>query len=458
LGEVFKPSSFAALTTAVGLASLTLSDVPQVRVFGLLGAVGIGLVYGLTFGPGLAVLKLVSDRCPGRPAASRGDWVGGLDTGWLHALARRRRTLILSVALFLGIVGTFGLLRLRTDVRAVEFLSPSSPTRRAIEQVDAQYGGINVVQLEIDSGRPNGINTLPFLRYLESVERFAGAQPGVSASYSYAQLLAMMNQIWEQGRPGSLQLPANPLLLGTFTMALRTYPLPFLAALADTTGQTAHLIVRTRDMPADEYLAVVRSIQEFAEANRPDGVSVSAAAGIHSILEADRRILRSQARSVAATVLLMGMLLAWLWRSVRLAVVSLVSNVLPVVCVLAAAAVAAIPLNSITIMVAAICLGIAVDDSVHFLTHWREERRRGCEINEALRRTLAVKARPITCSSLILIGVFLIFAMSSFPPVVHFGLMAAGAFVLALLSVLLLLPALCAVAVSRRGVGSSSGG
>jgi uncharacterized protein len=101
--------------------------------------------------------------------------------------------------------------------------------------------------------------------------------------------------------------------------------------------------------------------------------------------------------------------------------------------------------------VAAIGLGIAVDDSVHFLTHWREECRHGCEINEALRRTLAVKARPITCSSLILIGVFLIFAMSSFPPVVHFGLMAAGAFVLALVSVLLLLPALCVSETRNRG-------
>jgi uncharacterized protein len=444
LSEVFKPSTFAALTTAIGLGSLTLSEVPQVRAFGLLGAAGIALVYGLTFGPGVALMQLglggqaqsISHRQPGR-------WGQQLDSAHLYDWIRVRRTWILTVAFVFGLAALLGLPRLRTDVRAVEFLNPSSPTRRAMELIDAQYGGINVVQLDIDSGRANGINSLPFLHYLESIEEFAEAQPGVTAIYSYSQLLAMMNQIWEQERPGSLRLPSNPLLLRTFTIALRAAPLPFLAALSDPEGRVAYLIVRTQDMPADIYLAMLESIRDFAHQQRPSGVEVSAARGIHSILEADRRILRSQFRSAGTTLALMGLLLACLWRSPRLAFLSLASNLLPVLCVLAVAALVQISLNSITIMVAAIGLGIAVDDSVHFLTHWREEQRQGLEAGAALRRTLAVKARPITCSSLILIGVFLIFWLSSFPPIVHFGLMAAGIFLLALLSVLLLLPAIC---------------
>jgi uncharacterized protein len=93
-------------------------------------------------------------------------------------------------------------------------------------------------------------------------------------------------------------------------------------------------------------------------------------------------------------------------------------------------------------MVAAVCLGIAVDDSVHFITHWRDERQRGADPRQALRRTLDAKARPILCSSLVLIGVFLIFGLSSFPPVVDFGWLAAGSFSGALISVLVGLPVL----------------
>jgi uncharacterized protein len=444
LREVFKPSTFAALTTAVGLGSLTLSEVPQVRAFGVIGAVGIGLVYLLTFGPGLALLKLAMARQP-PPAFDAKPWPrlqwfhGGHLYGWIEA----RRGWIVGVALLLGLAALAGLPHLRTDVRAIEFLDPSSPTRQAVELIDGQYGGINVVQLEVDSGRPGGINALPFLAYLETIERYAEMQPGVSAVYSYAQLLAMMNQVWEQEQPGSLRLPSNPLLLGTFTVALRASQLPFLAALSDPESRVANLIVRTRDMPAEEYLALLEQIRDFAQQQSPPGVEVSAARGIHSVLEADRRILRSQFRSAGTTVAVMGLMLAWLWRSPRLAFLSLASNALPVVGVLAAASLAQVSLNSITIMVAAIGLGIAVDDSVHFLTHWREEQRLGHDAATALRRTLAVKTRPITCSSLILVGVFSIFWLSSFPPVVHFGLMAAAIFLLALLSVLLLLPAIC---------------
>jgi predicted RND superfamily exporter protein len=87
-------------------------------------------------------------------------------------------------------------------------------------------------------------------------------------------------------------------------------------------------------------------------------------------------------------------------------------------------------------MVAAISLGIAEDDSVHFLTHWREARRAGCSTEAALAESIRVKARPIISSSLVLLGVFLVFQLSSFPPVKDFGLLAAGAFAAALVAVL----------------------
>jgi hypothetical protein len=160
----------------------------------------------------------------------------------------------------------------------------------------------------------------------------------VTAVYSYAQLLAMLNQIWEGDRADSFRLPTNPILLGTFTLALRTYPLPFLATLMDAQSRTAYLIVRSRDMPADRYLELLARIVDRAKATRPPEVTISAAQGIHSVLEADRRILRSQVKSAGSTLALMGVVLALLWRSARLAALSLLINVLPVAAVLALAA------------------------------------------------------------------------------------------------------------------------
>lgn len=180
----------------------------------------------------------------------------------------------------------------------------------------------------------------------------------------------------------------------------------------------------------------------YAGDNRPPGVTVSAREGIHSILEADRKIMDAQLGSVALTVGVVGLTLALLWRSVWLAGLALAVNAVPVGLAVALAGFADLPLNSVTVMVAAIALSVAVDDSVHFITWWRDERGRTGDPMAALRSAFLVKGPPILCTSLVLAAVFALFMVFSFPPVRHFGLLCSAAFVGALLSTLAFLPAL----------------
>jgi uncharacterized protein len=456
LGEVFKSCAFAAITTLFGLGSLLLSDVRQIREFGLMGSMGMGLIFFMTFGPGLAFAQWVArfltvfpaagkEREPETASAPDRGPAGRKPADWAGRLTRfvqRRSRAIVTGAAVAAAVAVVGIGRIRTDIRALEFLNRESPTRQAMETLDRTYGGINVVQIEFDSGEKNGINEGKFLHYLERVQNYVQSQPEVSGVYSYAQLLAMMNQIWEGDKPEALKVPENALLKNLFVLALTTGNYPFLTALADRSFRTAYLVMRTQDMPARRYLKLLRDVVNYANASKPDQVTVSASRGLHSILEADRTIVRSQVRTAGVTVALIGLVLAVLWRSLRLALFALLTNVIPVALVMGAAGFADVPLNSITVMVAAVALGIAVDDSVHFITHWREERAWGAGSSEALSRTLEVKGRPIIATSAALVAIFSLFALSSFPPVVHFGVLCAVAFSGALLAVLVLLPAL----------------
>jgi predicted RND superfamily exporter protein len=130
-----------------------------------------------------------------------------------------------------------------------------------------------------------------------------------------------------------------------------------------------------------------------------------------------------------------------IWRSLPLALVALFINALPVGLVVALQGFAGVPLNAITIMVAAVAFGIAVDDTIHFITHWRMARERGLDSEAALKDTLEVKGRPIVCTTLILAGILCVFGFSSFPPVVHFGFLLAAGLAGALVAALGLLPA-----------------
>ncbi len=440
LADVQQPAFYAVLTSVLGLLSLTTGSVPQMRDFGWLGAAGLALAWGVTFGPGLALLQCWGGSLGGRPACgvvperrrTSGRW-----TAWVRA---HRRAVGVGVGL-VAALAVAGVMQLRTDIRMTEMLAPSSPTRQALEELDTVYGGINVVPIEFDTGVTNGVNRPGFLRYLERVHCAAAARPEPTAVYSYAQLLALVNQIWEGGAPGALRLPENPLLLGLFTSALRAYEFPLLEALASPDFRTAQLVLRTRHLPAQEYLGMIRAVLAEAERDRPPEVSVSAARGLHDILEADRRLLRSQTRSAAVAAGTLGLTLALLWRSVRLAVVALVINALPVALVLAGAAWAGVPLNSITVMVGALALGVAVDDTVHLLTHWQMSRRRGHSPSAAVRAALEVKGPPIFWTTVILVAVLALVAGASFPPVMQFGLLLSGALLAALVMVLMALPA-----------------
>lgn len=444
LAEVLLPSWFAVLTTMAGFLSLLASEVRLVRETGLLGAAGVALAFAVTFGPGLAILGLLARRSPGTSTATASP---GSELS--SSLFFRPRPILLgATALVALLFAGIGLTRLRCDVRPAEFLNRRSPTRQALALLNTHYGGVNVVQIEIDTGQAGGVQSLPFLEYLQSVERFATTQPEVSGAHSYAQLLALMNQLWEGQAPGAFRLPDSAWTLQLFTLALKAYPSPFLTALADDSARKAFLIVRTPDQPARHYLEVLQRIVDFARTNAPAGVEVNAAQGLHTILEADRRIFRSLTRTAGLSVLSILVALVVLWRSVRLALLALAVNLFAVVLVLGLAGWAAIPLNSVTLMIVAITLGVAVDSSVHFLTRWRAERRDGADVERALWRTLQVKARPIVSAASVLLAVFLLFGFSSFPPVVDFGWLAAGTFAAALLGVLFLLPGL----LSRRGM------
>ena len=445
LAWALKSCSFAALTTIAGLLSLAFCEVRQVSAFGIAGAAGIALAFCWTFGPGLAVLdlgqrlvaRLARDSKP--PSAP-----GGVDAffeRWGGMVGANRGKIVVVGLIGVALAGA-GLSRIRTDIRVAEFLDESSPTRMALKEFDEVYGGINVAQFKIDSGAVNGVNLLPFLAYVEKVQAFADTEPGVSGTYSYAQLMAMMNQIWEQEKEGSLALPKNPLTLGMFALALKAQHFPFLSALTDEDFRTATVIVRTRDMRSTEYLELLERIVAFAEDNRPPGVRVSAKEGIHSILAADRQIMDAQLGSVGLTVGVVGLTLTLLWRSVWLAGMALAVNAIPVGLAVALAGFADLPLNSVTVMVAAIALSVAVDDSVHFITWWREERSRTGDPVAALRSAFQVKGPPVLCTSLILAAVFGAFLFFSFPPVRHFGLLCSAAFVGAALSTLAFLPAL----------------
>ena len=445
LSEVFLPSLFASITTAVGLLSLAVSEVSHLKNFGIAGAIGVTVIFAWNFGPGLSFLRLGCRIWPSAIRLITKNMNSGKTStlscwSFQACLIRRWQTLVVSVILLLS--AFFASTHLNIDIRAVQFLAPDSPTREMAEMMDARMGGINIVQLDFDSGKPNGINRVDFLRRMQSVQDFAENTKRFSSTYSYASLMAILNGIWEGGDSGDLTLPSNPLTLGLFVIALKATKYPFLQALSDESQQTAHLVLRTIDLPSAEFVRLLESVEQFANKTMPEDVTVSAEAGLHTILQADRKIVQAQLNSLGITLFMMIAAMMLLWRSVKFAIAALSITLVPLAVLAILAAFNEVPLNSITVMIAALVLGIGIDDAVHLVTHWLQLRKKGVDPITAMGKSLEAKGPAILCTSLILIGFSVALVWMSFPPVQDFGWLSAIAYGATLLAVLWGLPSL----------------
>lgn len=441
--NVFKPSLVAATTTGVGLLSLATCEIGVVREFGILGAQAIALSFVIAFGPFVALLKLLHHhKIPLVEPARETDGVWERIGYWAFAI-RSTKGVCVAIALVLFAVAIPGLLRLRTDARAIEFLDTDSPSRGAAERVDQRLGGVNLFELRVTATDGGDLRAPGKLAFMDSVRRHAQGVEGVEAVYDYSQILALMNHIWNGEAEGSYALPDNPLTLGLFMTLVETQGFPFLKYVRSDDYRAASILIRTASMPASDYLALLEDIVCHAERQTPAGVEVKGQKGLHTVLEADRRIVRSQLKSLAVAAVAMFVSLLVFWRSPRYALLALLSAMVPLVVVLGIAGYCGVALNSITIMAASVALGVSVDDAAHLLTYYRRLRRtRGNGVGGAMRHSLEAKGIPIVTTSVILVLLLSLFAFSSFPPIVHFGALAAGSLLLALASVLLLLPAM----------------
>ena len=430
--QIWKSCLFASLTTAVGLVSILVSGLSYAREFGLIGAAGVLSGLFLVFGPGISLLRITHWGYRGQVREPATGLVSEI------TLIRKQKRLILLLAVLVIAAGLPGLFMLKTDIRITRMLPRRSYTRLMAEDFERIYRGRNFLKIAMDSGRPQGIANGSFLRYVMKVQDYAEDQSDVTGVYSYASVMAMMNQVWNGWKSDSYKLPGMWLLL-LFDGVLKSQPMPFTHALADSDWQVNYLYVRSSDMTSGEYLDMVNRIMAFAQKHKPPDVTISLGEGLHSFLQADRHIMKAQRQSAAITLAAIGLILMLLWRSPRLVFVTLTVVGAPIAVVLGVAGYTGITLNSVTFMVGAVVAGIAVDDAVHFITFWNGARKRNPVT--ALEETLRVKGAPILFTSILLVGVFGCFCLTSFPPAIHFGLLAAAAFAITVCGVLFVIPA-----------------
>lgn len=418
------PVFWTGVTTCAGFGSLVVSDVPPIRSFGLWTAVGIALLTVAAFSlyPVLLAGTRRTPRDLGRfeTVAARG---GGRVAGW--AIGRRRWV----VGVFaLGAVGALvGCLVLRQETSLRSYLAPAHEVRRTMEDLERQGVGTVAAELVVSSRQAS---ETPFTT-AESLERVGAVAeelrrvPGVLGVLSAADLLESTRRQDSAGDPLARMLEDPETR-------------DFLATLRTRSGSKARLAVM---IPLDGFRdlePVFEDVLRKARRAFPE-MEIYLTGRYPLVLAAQRTLLRTMVLSLLLTLAVVVVTLFLVLGSPAWTAVALVPNLWPVAWVLGTMGWAGVALDSSTLMIFAVVLGLAVDDTFHTFGRYRLET--GDKSRGAVATLEDVAPAHVLSSSLLILG-FGICAVTEFLPVARFALLTAWGIAAALAADVLLVPAL----------------
>ncbi len=439
IGDTLRPCLLTAATTAAGFLALSIADLLPVRDLGLFAALGTVCSVALVFTFLPAFLRLVwtpgASFAVARPAAAVAA-NATVASGWSPAHAvHRHRVAILAVALVATVAAGAGIARLRVESHILSFFPDDDAVVTATRRIEERLLGLTALDVWIH-GPADRVLSAATITALHDVAQFADEEPDVTGVVgpvvSSAALLALPPEHAAQALRGAL---ANgvPSAIGQSRMRMA----------GDDLNLRVTASARTTSIEQSE--ALLGRLGALLDRDLPDGVVAETTGAVPILVRVQAMLLRTQIETFAASMLVVTALLVVAFRSLKLALLSLVPNVLPIVLTLGTMGWMDVPLDVATVTVAGVAMGLVVDDTIHFLERFARSRGTGVSALDRIDAVFRTAGRPILFTSLATAAGFAAFAFSDFQPVFFFGSLIALTAVYALIADLVVLPALLLV-------------
>jgi predicted RND superfamily exporter protein len=434
--HVRAPVVVAALTTLVGFGALILTPMQAIRDFGVYAVVGIGVVLLAVFSVVPAALVLLRVPAPAPATEEEPPWLTRqLRTIGLFAIRHRRAVLAASVLVCLASV--WGISRVRVETDYLGFFSPDSDIRQEGKAIADGLAGTQPIYIVLDGNGPNTVTRLETLEGLRALQEFIDGQHGVDKTMSLLDYLRLVRGALRPEERGTL--PASQAEIEQFLLLVDPDQT---RSLVNDDRSRANLIVRSRLTRSVDVRAFVDRVKEFAATRFPADVSVHpTGTAVLLALSADALVWGTVLGLWQELAVLLA-LLSILFLSVRAGIIALIPNVVPTILLFGLMGWTGISLNVSTCMIAAIAIGIAIDDTIHLLTTFNAGLRETGSQEQAILRALSTVGQAAVFIAATLAAGFLIVTLSSFQPVRHFGMLSAATMGIALAVELFLTPAL----------------
>jgi hydrophobe/amphiphile efflux-3 (HAE3) family protein len=435
-----------ALTTVGGLISFTVAELAPVADFGLFASLGVtaALLYTLLMLPALLAVFPLRQA----PSARRHPTQALLNRAMLAVgeLSARHPWKIIAGTAAVALLSLTGALQLRFSHNPITWFPEDDPLRQATELINRELRGLVNFELLVDTGEENGLHDPALLERLEEMQRYAESyrlgEIYVGKSVSLLEIVKEIHQALNENRSEYYAIPKDRELIAQELLLFEGSGADDLENFVDTRFSKGRFTIKLPWSDAVEIEPFVDHLEaRFQE--MLEGRAELVVTGFASVMTRTLNALtRSMVKSYAIALAIITPLMILLIGNIRGGLVSMVPNLSPILLTMALMGWGGLPLDVFTVLIGCIAIGLAVDDTIHFIHSFRRYYEQSGDALYAVRRTIETTGQALLFTTLVLSVGFFIFMFSSLGNLYNFGLLTGFTIAAALVANILIAPAL----------------
>ncbi len=446
------PVLMTSVTTACGILSFIWADVATVAQLGYITPIGVmlALAYTVVLLPALIAVFPVK-----QPTPLPEDTIPFSDRIFT-AIARvttQRAVLVSTISGIIVACALAGAMSVRFSHNALNWFPVDSEIRIATQLLDSVNGGSVMLEAVVDTGRDNGLLEPDIL------QKFAMATaelPGItvnkikaSKAWSLADVLKETNRALHEDQDTAYRVPDSRELIAQELLLFEASGSDDLEDFTDINYRIGRISLLAPFADAILYKDYVDSIKAYLQNLFPDA-TITLTGKIPLFVQLIKNVVTSLAKSYVFALLVITLIMIVMVGRVRIGLLSMVANVVPIIGVLGLMGIKHIPLDLSTMLIGSLVLGLVVDDTIHFLHHFRRAYEECNDVEQAVRMTLFSTGRAMVITSCVLAGGFFIYTAAYLESNVRYGLLSGCAVIFALAADFYLMPALLSLAYGKR--------
>lgn len=432
------------VTTASGFATFILTNSKLLKEFGIVASINILAIFLLSLFIIPIVYSYMAIPKYKHLKHLNKEWIGRFVT-WMERMVREHRIAIYIVTIIMLCTSIVGIYNIRLSGSLIEDMPKKTEFFQDIKFFEKEFEGIMPLEILVNTQRKKGVMNLATLKRMEELQDFLNDIPELSKPLSVVELVKYSKQAYYNDNPEYYQLPNSQERAFILSYAKSsTKDTNLLSSYVDSTGQYARITVFFKDTPSDRFDRIEEDIRAKIDKLFPDDryeVSITGKAFVFE--KGTKYLVNNLLLSLSLAIFLIALFMAWMFRSLRMILVSLIPNLLPLLITAGIMGFIGIPIKPSTILVFSIAFGISVDDTIHFLAKYRQELiTHNWKIKKSVYAALRETGVSMFYTSIVLFFGFSVFTISNFGGTVALGGLVSITLLFAMLSNLLLLPSL----------------